>query len=92
MEAFQFSPRLMFQPVYHILVFLRAVLPCDYESVWSVLWLHRVIPALTAYSQLNSLYSEESQLNGGKVGCKEKESACGRGGMTMQWEEREILL
>lgn len=54
-KLLQFSHRLKFQPVYHILPFLRAVLLCEYESgqLGSALGLQRVVPVLTGYFQFN---------------------------------------
>lgn len=70
----QFSPRLRFHSVYHILLPLRGVLPCEYKPGWlvSALASQRVTPVLMGYFQLNSHLSRGFQLDGGKAGCKEK--------------------
>lgn len=66
----QFSPRLRFHSVYHILLPLRGVLPCEYKPGWlvSALASQRVTPVLMGYFQLNSHLSRGFQLDGGKAG------------------------
>lgn len=77
-KLLQFSPRLRFYSVYHILLSLWGVLPCEYESGW--LWLPKggLQSSWVIFSLITPHLRRGSQLAGGKAGCKEKENCLGK--------------